>query len=79
MKGVLGFHRVVLQYRPSLPNALDSVSFETEPGEKIGIVGRTGSGKSSLFLTLFRMVDIQSGYISIDGFDIALLPLGDVR
>ena len=79
MKGALSFHRVVLQYRPSLPNALDGVSFETEPGEKIGIVGRTGSGKSSLFLTLFRMVNLQSGYISIDGFDIELLPLADVR
>ena len=68
-----------MRYRPNLQNALDGVSFETEPAEKIGIVGRTGSGKSSLFLVLFRMVEIQSGEISLDGVNLAQLDLKDIR
>lgn len=50
-----------------------------EAGEKVGIVGRTGSGKSSLFLVLFRMVEIQEGSVTIDGIEISQLPLEDLR
>ena len=77
--GVVSFEQVSLQYRPGLPNALNSVTFSTRAGEKVGIVGRTGSGKSSLFLTLFRMVQIQRGKISIDDLDIRLFHLQDLR
>uniref|UniRef100_A0A8C3QAN2 Uncharacterized protein n=1 Tax=Geospiza parvula TaxID=87175 RepID=A0A8C3QAN2_GEOPR len=68
-QGLVEFQQVVLAYRPGLPNALDGVSFTVYPGEKLGIVGRTGSGKSSLFLALFRMVEMKSGQILLDGID----------
>ena len=79
IQGSIAFQHVSLQYRSGQPLALSNVSFETEPGEKIGIVGRTGSGKSSLFLALFRMVEIQSGQILIDGINIKHLPLIQLR
>ncbi|KAG8430106.1 hypothetical protein GDO86_018474 [Hymenochirus boettgeri] len=65
-KGHIEFRDVVLCYRPGLPNALDGINFSVSPGEKIGIVGRTGSGKSSLFLALFRMMELKEGSILID-------------
>ncbi|KAI2659397.1 ATP-binding cassette sub-family C member 10 [Labeo rohita] len=71
-KGRVEFVGVVLVYRPGLPNALDGVNLEVLPGERVGIVGRTGSGKSSLFLALFRMVELNQGQILLDG--LAIIP-----
>ncbi len=79
IQGAIYFHRVCLRYRPNLPLALDNVTFETHPHEKIGIVGRTGSGKSSLFLALFRMVEVESGNILIDGINLCHLGLQELR
>ncbi|XP_050405501.1 ATP-binding cassette sub-family C member 10 isoform X2 [Patella vulgata] len=79
IQGSFSFHQVYMKYRDGLPNALDGVTFDTEPCEKIGIVGRTGSGKSSLFLVLFRMVEIQHGEVMIDGINLQHLDLIDVR
>ncbi|XP_064623538.1 ATP-binding cassette sub-family C member 10-like [Lineus longissimus] len=79
LQGVIEFNHVVLQYRRGLPNALNSVTFETKSAEKIGIVGRTGSGKSSLFLSLYRMVELTSGWIMIDGLNVSHLGLHDLR
>lgn len=70
---------MVLAYRTGLPNALDGVSFSVRPGEKLGIVGRTGSGKSTLFLALFRMVEMKSGQILLDGVDSQLVGLEELR
>ncbi|XP_074093124.1 ATP-binding cassette sub-family C member 10 isoform X2 [Macrotis lagotis] len=78
-QGHVEFQNVVLTYRPGLPNALDGVTFNVLPGEKIGIVGRTGSGKSSLLLVLFRLVELSAGHILLDGVDISLLGLSDLR
>uniref|UniRef100_A0AAX7U893 ATP-binding cassette, sub-family C (CFTR/MRP), member 10 n=1 Tax=Astatotilapia calliptera TaxID=8154 RepID=A0AAX7U893_ASTCA len=64
--GCLEFRNVALTYRDGLPNALDGVSLMVRPGEKIGIVGRTGSGKSTIFLALFRMVELSQGQILLD-------------
>lgn len=73
------FQQVVLVYRAGLPNALDGVSFTIYPGEKVGIVGRTGSGKSTLFLALFRMLELKSGRILLDGVDSQLVGLEELR
>lgn len=69
-----------MSYRPGLPPVLKGVSLLIPGGEKIGIVGRTGSGKSSLVSTLFRLVELeQSGRIEIDGVDVAKIGLAELR
>ncbi|KAJ7404257.1 multidrug resistance-associated protein 7 isoform X4 [Willisornis vidua] len=78
-QGLVEFQDVVLAYREGLPNALDGVTFTVYPGEKLGIVGRTGSGKSTLFLALFRMVELKSGRILLDGVDSRLVGLEELR
>lgn len=59
--------------------SLNGVSFVTRPVEKIGIVGRTGAGKSSLFASLFRLTEVTSGSILIDNVNIQTLQLNAVR
>uniref|UniRef100_A0A8C9H7L8 ATP-binding cassette sub-family C member 10 n=1 Tax=Piliocolobus tephrosceles TaxID=591936 RepID=A0A8C9H7L8_9PRIM len=78
-QGSVEFQDVVLAYRPGLPNALDGVTFCVQPGEKLGIVGRTGSGKSSLLLVLFRLLEPSSGRVLLDGVDISQLELAQLR
>uniref|UniRef100_A0AAQ4NTH2 ATP-binding cassette, sub-family C (CFTR/MRP), member 10 n=1 Tax=Gasterosteus aculeatus aculeatus TaxID=481459 RepID=A0AAQ4NTH2_GASAC len=78
-RGLLEFRGVSLSYRDDLPNALDGVSLAVRPGEKVGIVGRTGSGKSTLFLALFRMVELNRGQILLDGLDISAVGLAQLR
>lgn len=58
---------------------MKNVSFESHTGEKIGIVGRTGAGKSSLFVTLFRLAEVTSGVICIDAINISNVPLQKLR
>ena len=58
---------------------LKGVSFTVPGGSKVGIVGRTGSGKSTIILSVFRMIELFGGSISIDGFDIANVSLKDLR
>jgi len=78
-RGELEFDNVCLRYRTSLPLALESVSFKLEPGMRCGVVGRTGSGKTSLTTALFRLVEIESGQIHLDGVELSKLGLADVR
>ncbi|XP_077138018.1 ATP-binding cassette sub-family C member 10 isoform X3 [Ranitomeya variabilis] len=78
-RGHIEFRRATLCYRPGLSNALDGVSFTIRAGEKIGVVGRTGSGKSTLFLALFRMMEMNSGSILIDDVSIQELSLDVLR
>lgn len=61
------------------PFCLQGVSFVVEGGAKVGLVGRTGSGKSSLFLTLYRMVEPCGGRVLIDGVDVSVLGLRHLR
>ena len=77
--GEIEFKNVSMRYAPDLPQVLHSISFVIKPHEKIGVVGRTGSGKSSLMQLLFRMVEPTGGEIIIDGVDILKIGLGDLR
>ncbi|KAJ3031489.1 UNVERIFIED_CONTAM: hypothetical protein HDU68_003429 [Siphonaria sp. JEL0065] len=77
--GTIDFKEVVMRYAPHLPIVLNNVSFQIRDKEKVGIVGRTGSGKSSLMQALFRMVEASSGSIVIDGVDIGGIGLSDLR
>ncbi|KAJ6738070.1 ABC TRANSPORTER C FAMILY MEMBER 11-RELATED [Salix koriyanagi] len=77
--GSMKFRDVVLRYRPELPPVLHGLSFEVSPSEKLGIVGRTGAGKSSMLNALFRIVELERGEITIDGCDVAKFGLTDLR
>lgn len=78
-QGEVVFRNVNLRYRPGLPRVLRNLSLAIRPREKIGIVGRTGAGKSSLVVALMRLVELDSGSILIDGVDTSTLGLHDVR
>ena len=68
-----------VQYRPNLPMVLKGITCTFPKRKKIGVVGRTGSGKSTLIQALFRMVEPFAGRILIDGVDIAKMGLHDLR
>lgn len=79
-QGSIEFRNFYASYRPSLiEDTLKNVSFSILSREKVGIVGRTGSGKSSLVLALLRMLKSTGGQILIDGVDIASVPLSILR
>lgn len=77
--GLIRFEDVVLRYRPGLPAVLRGLSFTISPSQKVGIVGRTGAGKSSMLNALFRIVELERGRILIDGCDISKFGLIDLR
>jgi len=68
-----------MRYRPELELCLKDVSFSIKGGERVGVVGRTGAGKSSLTLALFRILEAAGGRIIIDGIDISTIGLHDLR
>ncbi|KMU74808.1 ATP-dependent bile acid permease [Coccidioides immitis RMSCC 3703] len=78
-KGAVKFVEYSTRYRPDLDLVLKRVSFSVQPGERVGIVGRTGAGKSSLALALFRGLEAENGKIIIDDVDIGLIGLQDLR
>uniref|UniRef100_A0A8C1SXZ8 ATP-binding cassette sub-family C member 5 n=1 Tax=Cyprinus carpio TaxID=7962 RepID=A0A8C1SXZ8_CYPCA len=78
-EGRITFQNVEMRYRDDLPLVLKNLSFSVLPEETVGIVGRTGSGKSSLGVALFRLVELSRGSIIIDGVNIAHIGLEDLR
>jgi ABC-type multidrug transport system fused ATPase/permease subunit len=68
-----------VQYSPSLPKVLKGITCTFPGGKKIGVVGRTGSGKSTLIQALFRVIEPSGGQILIDGLDISKIGLQDLR
>ena len=78
-EGKVIYENYSMKYRPNCDLALKDINININSGEKIGIVGRTGSGKSSLTLSLFRIVEAFKGKITIDGKNIAEIPLKKLR
>ncbi|KAM9277928.1 multidrug resistance-associated protein 1-like [Cariama cristata] len=78
-RGIIEFVNYKAQYRKDLGLALNDVSFQTQSKEKVGIVGRTGAGKSTLTNCLFRVLEGSEGKIIIDGIDISTIGLHDLR
>jgi ABC-type multidrug transport system fused ATPase/permease subunit len=77
--GNITFKNVSLRYRPTTEVILNGLSFVAKAGEKIGVVGRTGAGKSTICLSLSRIVEIFEGTIIIDGIDIRTTDLAYLR
>lgn len=78
-RGGLEFKNVSLRYREGLETVLDGLSFKVGSGEKVGIVGRTGAGKSTVSLAISRIVEIFDGEILIDDMNIQKIPLDHLR
>ncbi|RHY34520.1 hypothetical protein DYB32_000893 [Aphanomyces invadans] len=78
-EGSLRSDCVDLRYRVGMPRVLRQLSFTIQGGEKIGVVGRTGAGKSSLVVALMRLAEIHSGRITVDGIDISSIGVHDLR
>ena len=78
-QGAIQFINYGTRYRSDLEPVLKDLTFDVQPGERVGIVGRTGAGKSSLALALFRGLEAETGKIIIDDVDIGLIGLQDLR
>lgn len=79
-RGNISFKNVSMRYNPSAPLVLRNVNLNVPAGTTLGVVGRTGSGKSSLLLTLFRIVELEGdGSIEVDGVDIRSVDLKSLR
>lgn len=77
-EGQVEFRNVSMSYANG-KEALNNISFTLQPGNKVGCIGRTGAGKSSLLNALFCLQPISEGKILLDGVDISLVPLGRLR
>ncbi|GAQ08636.1 ABC transporter C family member 1 [Aspergillus lentulus] len=78
-QGQITFENVTMRYCPGLPLVLNRLNLAITGGERIGIIGRTGAGKSSIVLALFRLVKLAEGSITIDGVDISQIGLHELR
>lgn len=78
-QGKIKFVNMTMKYRDDLEPAVNGVSFEIEQGMKVGIVGRTGAGKSSILQSLFRLIELSDGHVEIDGVDIKSIGLHTLR
>lgn len=78
-KGEIEVSNLSLKYAPELPDVIKDVSFHVKPQSKVGIVGRTGAGKSTIITAFFRLIEAHQGSIKIDGIDIGKIGLRDLR
>ena len=77
--GWIQFDDVTARYPLRIDLILKKISFEILPGQMVAVVGRTGSGKSSLVMSLFRMLETVDGTVYVDGLDVSKIPLGTHR
>ncbi|XP_078324316.1 ATP-binding cassette sub-family C member 5-like [Crassostrea virginica] len=78
-EGRIVFSNVQMKYRADMEPVLNEIKFDIHPRQKVGIVGRTGAGKSSLAAALFRLNELSGGHIYIDGVDVGKVSLGLLR
>jgi ABC-type multidrug transport system fused ATPase/permease subunit len=78
-KGKIVLNDVFVKYRPDLPYVLRGLNLTINQGEKVGVCGRTGCGKSTMMMTLYRMVELDQGKITIDDVNIASVTLNNLR
>jgi len=78
-RGDVTCQNVTMRYREGLPTVLNDVSVQIKSGERVGVVGRTGCGKSSLLLTLMRLIEPTSGRVTIDDVDVGTIGLHSLR
>jgi len=78
-KGNIVFNQYSTKYRPELDNVLTNFNLKIKSGDKVGLVGRTGAGKSSLSLAMFRIIEASNGHITIDNHDVSSLGLQQLR
>ncbi|OAA77618.1 ATPase, AAA+ type, core [Akanthomyces lecanii RCEF 1005] len=78
-KGELRVSKYVADYGPGLPDTLREITFTIQPGERVGVVGRTGAGKSTLALSFARLIEKRGGIIAIDSVDILHIRLEVLR
>jgi ABC-type multidrug transport system fused ATPase/permease subunit len=77
--GAVEFSNVTMRYRPELAPALRGLSFKLQAGEKLGVIGRTGGGKSSIIVALLRLTECESGQVLVDGQDLKEIGLNKLR
>ncbi|ABN64960.2 bile pigment transporter, partial [Scheffersomyces stipitis CBS 6054] len=77
--GAISFKNYTTRYRKNLDPVLNDITIDIKPQEKIGIVGRTGAGKSTLSLAIFRIIEATGGHIEIDGINTSEIGLYDLR
>lgn len=77
--GKISFVKFSVRYRPETPITLNNISLTIHPGEKVGVVGRTGSGKSTFALSILRIIEADNGKIMIDDVDISTIGLKFLR
>lgn len=77
--GRIEFDKIVARYRPELPDVLRGLSLTIAAGQKVGIVGRTGSGKSSMLLVVLRILRLRAGRVLVDGVDIDTISAHTLR
>ncbi|KAF9575849.1 hypothetical protein EC968_001232 [Mortierella alpina] len=78
-QGQISFQNVSMRYRPDLPKVLRDISFDIQAGHKVGVVGRTGAGKSSLIQALFLLSELDEGQIVLDGINTQDIGTADLR
>ncbi|KAF9956927.1 hypothetical protein BGZ72_002340 [Mortierella alpina] len=78
-QGEISFQNVTMRYRPDLPKVLRDISFDIQAGHKVGVVGRTGAGKSSLIQALFLLSELEHGQIMLDGINTQDIGTADLR
>lgn len=69
-KGEVTFDQITMRYRKEMDPSMIDISMLIQPGMKVGVVGRTGAGKSTILNVLFRLTDSEAGTLKIDGVDI---------